>query len=225
MWFIDVLVAVIVILWQCGWLMLFCQVGMQHQHVVLPVSWAHQLDVSRCNAAAATSRRGHEMPRRHAGRPPCGQPRHQDGTRLLAQPWHHGKPRQQGENTAWGENQHLHEGGNLHQPDVNLHRPDVSLCNLPICIATILLSVCMVDIWLIFFRTSGGWNLWDTFWVCFVLFSAGQLRALRREPTPTRRDPSVSREATPRNDSTPSRHQELRYRCRREVVLAHVAVP
>eukprot|EP00434_Breviolum_minutum_P000562 symbB.v1.2.000489.t1/scaffold11.1/size528188/38 len=42
--------------------------------------------------------------------------------------------------------------------------------------------------------------------------------ALRREPTPTRRDPSVSREATPRNDSTPSRHQELRYRCRREVV-------
>lgn len=149
-----------VVLW------LLCQVGMQHQHVVLPVSWAHQLDVSRCNAAAATSRRGHEMPRRHVGRPPCGQPRHQDGTRLLAQPWHHGKPRQQGENTAWGENQHLHEGGNLHQPDVNLHRPDVSLCNFPICIATILLSVCMVDIGLIFFRTSGGWRLWDTFWVC-----------------------------------------------------------
>jgi len=32
--------------------------------------------------------------------------------------------------------------------------------------------------------------------------------ALRREPTPTRRDPSVSREATPRNDSTPSRRRQ-----------------
>ena len=77
--------------------------------------------------------------------------------------------------------------------------------------------------WLFFFQnywwmTSFRWCILSM----FVFFSAGQLRALRREPTPTRRDPSVSREATPRNDSTPSRHRELRYRSRREqVVLAH----
>ena len=146
MWVIEVFVAVVLILTMLLYVVLLCQVGMQHQHVVLPGSWAHQLDVSHCNAAAATLGPGHEMPRRRVGRPPCGQPRHHDGGRLLAQPWHHEKPRQQGENTAWGENRHLHDvrGGNL-------HRPDVSLCNLPICIAAILLYARMVDILIVFF--------------------------------------------------------------------------